>query len=62
MGLTISSSSPSHSIEISGIATKELYTEVLHSLTYQHLDFRPGNPSTSQPRYVAYHAILILWM
>ena len=51
MGLTIYPSSPSHFIEISGIATTALYTEVLRSLTYQHLDFGPGNPSTSQTRY-----------
>ena len=59
VGLTISPSSPSHFIQISGIATMELYTDILRSLTYQHLDFGPGNPSTSLSRYVAHHVIFI---
>lgn len=50
MGLTISPSLPSHFVEISGIAPKTVYTDFLRSLTYQHLDFSPGNPSTSESR------------
>lgn len=50
MGLTITPASPSHSIEISGIAAENVYTDVLRTLTYQHLDSDPGNPSTMEPR------------
>ena len=50
MGLTITPTSPSHSIEISGIAAESMYTAVLRTLTYQHLDSDPGNPSTTEPR------------
>ena len=51
MGLNITPTSPSHSVYISGIAAESVYTDVLRSLTYQHLDAGPGNPSTSEPRY-----------
>ena len=50
MGLTITPISPSHSIEISGIAAESVYTAVLRTLTYRHLDSNPGNPSTTEPR------------
>ena len=50
MGLTITPTSPSHSIEISGIDDQNVYTAVLRTLTYQHLDSDPGNPSTTEPR------------
>ena len=50
MGLTITPTSPSHSTEISGIAPEHVYTTVLRTLTYQHLNFNPGNPSTMEPR------------
>ena len=50
MGLTITSILPSHSIEISGVAAEEVYTAVLRTLTYQHLDF---DPSTTETRYVS---------
>ena len=50
MGLTVTPTSPSHSIEISGIAAEDVYTAVLRTLTYQHLDFAPGNPSTMESR------------
>ena len=50
MGLTITPTSPPHSIEISGIAAEDVYTAVLRTLTYQHMDFAPGNPSTMEAR------------
>ena len=50
MGVTITPTSPSHSIEISGTAAESVYTAVLRTLTYQHLDSDPGNPSTMEPR------------
>ena len=50
MGLTIIPTSPSHSIEISGVAAESVYTAVLRTLTYQHLDVNPGNPSTMELR------------
>lgn len=50
MGLNVSSSLASHFVEISGVAPKTVYTDFLRSLTYQHMDFSPGNPSTSEPR------------
>ena len=53
MGLTITPILPSHSIEISGVAAEEVYTAVLRTLTYQHSDFDPGNPSTMETRYVS---------
>ena len=53
MGLTITPTLPSHSIEISGVAAEDVYTAVLRTLTYQHLDFDPGNPSTTETRYVS---------
>ena len=50
MGLTVSPDVMSHHIEISGVAPKEVYTNVLRTLTYLHSDYLPGNPTTSQPR------------
>ena len=50
MGLIIAPALPSHSIDISGIAAKSVYTDVLRNLVYQHSDANPGNPSTSEPR------------
>ena len=50
IGLTITPTSPSHSLEISGTADESVYTAVLSTLTYRHLDSDPGNPSTMEPR------------
>ena len=60
MGLTILPTSPSHSISISGVAPKNVYTDVLRSLTYEHLDIAPGNPSTSEPRYMEYLMLMAI--
>ena len=51
MGLIVSPNMMSHQIEITGIAQKSVYTDILRTLTYQHSDHLPGNPTTSEPRY-----------
>ncbi len=41
-----------HSIQFTGVFPSSVYTSVVRSVTYQHLDANPGNPTTSQVRLV----------
>ena len=57
MGLTITPDMMSHRIEITGTAPKSVYTDILRTLTYEHSDYAPGNPTTSEPRYIGFHTV-----
>ena len=60
LGLTVTPDMMSHQIEIAGIASNSIYTDVLRTLTYQHSDYSPGNPTTSEPRYVVHFGFIII--
>lgn len=43
-----------HMVEFSGVASTADYTQAVSSLTYEHRDAAPGNPSTGEIRYDIY--------